>query len=311
MSDLPAGASTVTAKIVESNNKTVLITGADSGIGRVVATELALRGYHVFIAGLEHGQAPEVLAEIEQLSAGTARAEFLPLDLGDLESVERCANMFLQRNIPLHCLINNAGVVGARGLTASGFEMTFGVCYIGHFLLTQLLTDCLIASGPSRIINVASKLHGEARSFNFDEMRRPNTKWIALKHYRIAKLAMVLHAIELARRLEGTGVKTYSLHPGTVPTNIWKNVPKVIVRFIQPKMLTAEEGAVSSLHCATADLDAIPSGSYFDKRCMKEVKGLAKDPILAKKLWEQTEQWLQESSQKFQEREYCSEPAAI
>ena len=158
-------ASTPGTTPVTPNARVALVTGANSGIGRVTAVELALRGYHVFLACRDADKAAEALREIGARSGGTARAEFIALDLGDLTSVRRCAQAFIARDLPLHLLVNNAGLAGQKGFTASGFELAFGVCHVGHFLLTQLLLDRLKAAAPSRVVVVASRAHRHARSY--------------------------------------------------------------------------------------------------------------------------------------------------
>lgn len=268
-----------------------LVTGANSGIGRVTACELALRGYHVFLACRSKPAAEAVLKEIAEKSQGKARAEFLQLDLGDLQSVRRCAEEFLARRLPLHLLVANAGLAGRRGLTASGFELTFGVCHVGHFLLTRLLLDRLKASAPSRIVVVASKGHRHAKTIDFDAVRRSTASATGLHEYGVAKLANVLFAAELARRLEGTGVTTYALHPGVVATNVWRAVPWPFNRLIKRFMITEEQGAATSLYCATDPAVAAQSGLYYDNCKIETPSSVAQDRELALRLWQESERW--------------------
>src|SRR5689334_18813185 len=134
------------------DGRVALVTGANTGIGRVTATQLALQGAHVFLTCRSEEKARPVLADIAERSGGRAKAEFLALELGDFASVRRCAEAFLARGLPLHLLVNNAGLAGHKGLSASGFELTFGVCHMGHFLLTSLLLPTLQASAPARIV---------------------------------------------------------------------------------------------------------------------------------------------------------------
>lgn len=278
------------------SGKVALVTGANTGIGRVTATQLALRGAHVFLACRSAERTQPVLQDIAQLSDGKARAEFLPLDLGDLASVRACAQQFLARGLPLHILVNNAGLAGARGFTASGFELAFGVCHVGHFLLTELLLDTLKASAPARVVMVASKAHRQARGIDFDAVRRPTATRTGLREYGVAKLANILFAAELARRLHGTGVTTYALHPGVVATDVWRSVPWPLQGLIKRFMLSAEDGAATTLYCATDPAVASQSGLYYDACRAAEPTALARDANLAARLWRETEGWLHPSA---------------
>ena len=116
----------------------------------------------------------EVLNEIAQRSAGTGKAEFIALDLGDLDSVRQCAQAFIARQLPLHLLVNDAGLAGQKGFTQSGFELAFGVCHVGHFLLTRLLMERLKQAGPSRVVVVASRAHRHAKGIDFAAVRQPS-----------------------------------------------------------------------------------------------------------------------------------------
>src|SRR5262249_36137784 len=139
--------------------------------------------------------------------------------------VRACAQTLTSSDEPLHVLINNAGLAGQRGLTASGFELAFGTNYIGPFLLTNLLLDRLRDSAPARIVNVASDSHYGAKGIDYDAVHAPTKSRTAMPEYSVSKLANVLHAQELGRRLEGSGVTTYSLHPGVIASDIWRRVP--------------------------------------------------------------------------------------
>src|SRR5688572_8728082 len=138
--------------------KTFIVTGSNTGIGRITAKELARQGSHVILACRSKDKTQVVLDEIRR-EVPNANVEYVPLDLGDLASVRACAKELLDRKTPIHGLINNAGLAGQRGLTKSGFEMQFGTNHLGHYLFTRLLLDQIIASGPARIINVASHAH--------------------------------------------------------------------------------------------------------------------------------------------------------
>src|SRR5437660_5576088 len=182
----------------DAAGKTFIVTGANSGIGRATAAELAGRGAKVFITARSEEKAGPVLADLGD------RGAYLHLDLGDLDSVRQCAKDFLARDEPLHGLINNAGVAGQRGITKSGFELAFGTNHVGHFLLTDLLLDKLKESAPSRIVNVSSVGHYSATGIDYEAVRQPTKTVTGLREYGVSKLANVLHAQELARRLDGT-----------------------------------------------------------------------------------------------------------
>ncbi len=271
--------------------RVALVTGANAGIGKVTATTLAQQGAQVFIACRPGPRSDAALADI-RTSAPAATVDLLPLDLGDLASVRACAQAFLARGLPLHLLINNAGVAGAKGLTASGFELGFGTNHIGHFLLTQLLLPCLKASAPARIVNVASRMHYRVDGIDFEAVRQPTRSATGLPEYGVGKLANVLFTAELGRRLAGTGVTTYALHPGVVATEVWRSVPWPLQGLIKLFMITPEEGARTTLYCATAPEVAGETGLYYDKCRPKTPSRAARDEALAQELWRRSEAWV-------------------
>ena len=275
----------------ETARPIAIVTGANSGIGLVTARELASRGFHVFLACRSRASTEEAIRQ-SQAAAGKGKLEFLPLDLGDFDSIRAAAAQFLATGLPLNLLVANAGLAGQRGLTTSGFELTFGVCHIGHFLLTQLLLDRLKASAPARVVVVASKAHRHTKGIDFDVLRQPTRSSSGLKEYSVAKLANVLFAAELGARLEGTGITAYSLHPGVVATNVWRSVPWPLDRIIKAFMITAEQGAATTLYCATDPALASVSGRYYNN-CKEEVPSApARDRSLATELWRRSEAWL-------------------
>ncbi|QDK97526.1 SDR family oxidoreductase [Acinetobacter tandoii] len=276
------------------NGKVALVTGANSGIGAVTARELALQGYHVFLACRSQKKAQSVIQDILSLSHGRAKAEFIELDLANLDSVRQCAEQFLARNLPLHLLVANAGLAGQKGMTTSGFELTFGVCHIGHFLLTQLLTDKLIESKPARVVVVASKAHRHAKGIDFNAVLKFTKSFGGLKEYSVAKLANILFVKELGRRLYGTGVTTYAVHPGVVSTNVWRHVPKHLVKLISRLMISPEEGAKTTLYCATQPQIAGDTGFYYEDCKVKVSSDTAQNINLANELWEKSLNWVKQ-----------------
>jgi NAD(P)-dependent dehydrogenase (short-subunit alcohol dehydrogenase family) len=220
-------------------SKVALVTGANAGIGRVTARELVARGWRVFIACRSAQRAQPALDELRlAIGAGSGAVELLELDLADFESIRRCAQAFLTRDLPLHLLVNNAGVAGARGTTRSGFELAFGVNHVGPFLLTQLLLGRITSSAPARIVTVASAAHYRAPGIDWDAVRQPSASRTGQPEYRVSKLANVLFSAELARRTDGSGVTTYALHPGVVATEIWRGVPWPLRPLLKLAMLS-------------------------------------------------------------------------
>jgi retinol dehydrogenase 12 len=269
-----------------------LITGANTGIGKETARGLASRGGRVWLAcrSQENGR-----RTVEEISGQTGNRDLalLSLDLGDLASVTRCAEEFLATGEPLHVLINNAGVAGARGMTASGFERTFGTNHVGPFLLTNLLLDRLRSSAPARIVNVASEAHYAAPGIDWEAVRRPTRTITGMREYQVSKLANVLHAQELARRLEGSGVTTYALHPGVIASDIWRRVPWPARAVMKRRMGSPESGARTSLFCATSEEAAADSGRYYDDSRPKEPAAVATAELGAE-LWRRSSEWTEQ-----------------
>jgi retinol dehydrogenase 12 len=272
-----------------------VITGANTGIGRVTAIELAQKGARVFLTGRSEEKTRPVLAEIAR-KAPAANPEFLPLDLADLESVRRCANDFLRRGLRLELLVNNAGLAGQRGYTKSGFELAFGVNHVGHFLFTQLLLDRIKQSAPARIVTVASQAHYRVKTIDFDAVRRPTRSLTGLHEYGVSKLANVLFSAELARHLAGSGVTTYAVHPGVVASEIWRRIPLPFRWLMKRSMISPEEGARTSLYCATSPELASQTGLYYDRCRPKTPSAAAQDTALAAELWRRSEEWIRPQS---------------
>jgi len=272
---------------------TALITGANTGIGRVTAITLAQRGYRVFLAGLSLQRTQPVIDAIAALR-GAPTAQWLPLDLADLQSVRECADAFLALSLPLHLLINNAGLAGNKGRTRQGFELAFGVNHLGHFLLTTLLLDRLRASAPARVVTVSSRAHYRSTGLDWAALQQPSATWSGIKEYSDSKLANALFSAELARRLQGTQISTYALHPGVVATDVWRHVSWPLRQIIKLRgLITAEEGALTTLHCATSADVAHRTGLYWDRCKPKTPSALAQDTALAQRLWAWSENAVQ------------------
>ena len=276
------------------SGRSFLVTGGNTGIGLATAIALARDGGRVYIACRNPDRGEAAVMAIKSAASGAA-VSLLHLDLASLASVRDCAREFLARDESLHVLVNNAGVGGARGLTVDGFEMHFGVNHLGHFLLTMLLLDRLKASGPgSRIVNVSSETHYEAKGIDWDALRR-KTSLTRMREYGVSKLCNVLFTQELARRLAGPSggdpdVTTYALHPGVVASEIWRAVPQPFRSLVTRRMLSTEQGAVTSLYCATSPDVAGSSGLFYDK-CQAVAPNPIATPELAGQLWKRSAEW--------------------
>jgi retinol dehydrogenase 12 len=270
--------------------RTFLITGANTGIGRSTAQALAARGARLFVAGRSEARTRPVIDEIAA-QTGNSELEFVSLDLSDLNSVRACAQSFLERDEPLHVLINNAGMAGSRGTTVSGFELAFGTNYVGPYLLTAMLLDRLRQSAPARVVNVASEAHYRVDGIDFQAVREPTRTRTGFHEYSVSKLANVLHAQQLARRLDGAGVTTYSLHPGVIASDIWRSVPWPIRPLMKLRMRSPDDGAKTTLYCATSPEVAEETGLYYEDASRKE-PGPAATPELASELWDRTAGWV-------------------
>jgi retinol dehydrogenase-13 len=256
--------------------KTYVVTGANSGIGLVTTQQLAKQGATVIMGVRRVNEGARVAAEIRH-ETGAAKPIVYQLELEDLKSVRAFAAEVNRNHPELQGLVNNAGVMNTPfGRTKDGFETQFGVNHLGHFLLTNLLMDALKAGAPSRVVNLSSFFHefamGRKGEIHFDDLNyehRPFDTWEA---YAQSKLANLLHARELGRRLAGTGVMTASVNPGFVRTNLMKMpLPKWLQRLLLLPvqrligMIEPWEGAQTTLHALLAPEVAQQSGAYFSQ----------------------------------------------
>lgn len=275
--------------MTDLTGRTFFITGANTGIGRATAAALAARGATLYL-GCRSASRGEAAAAGLRLQTGNEAIYSCQLDLADLSSVRACAASFLAADVPLHGLINNAGVAGQRGVTRDGFELTFGVNHLGHFALTMALLDRLTASGPARVVNVSSEAHYGARGIDFGALRRRTASVSGMREYAVSKLCNVLFAQELARRLAGTSVTTYALHPGVVASDIWRRIPWPVRPLVKMRMISNEQGATTSVYCATSPEVSGQTGLFYDKCREKAPSGVATE-ALAAELWKHSDYW--------------------
>ncbi len=274
--------------------KTVLITGANSGLGKETAVALARAGATVVFTSRDPQKGEQTAADIRQRSG--ADVALMPLDLASFPSIHALADDFLQRHDSLHVLVNNAGLIlTERTETEQGFETTFGVNHLGHFLLTQLLLDRVKASAPARIINVASRAHRFARSgLDFDDLQLTNS-YGGMQAYGRSKLANIYFTRELARRLEDSGVTVNALHPGGVDTGFAHDgdvrAPfSWLWTLAKPFLRSPEKGAQTSIYLASATEVEGVTGKYFANSKEAQPTFVAQDDEAARRLWTASEE---------------------
>jgi len=273
-----------------SHGQVALITGANTGIGRVTALMLAREGVQVFLACKSEEKTQNVIDQIHQ-ETGRPLATWLPLDLADMASIRRCAELFLATDLHLNLLINNAGLGGLKGLTQDGFEMAFGVNHLGHFLLTHLLMPRLKISKPARIVTVASRAHRLARRIDWHKLRQPTASFGGIQEYAVSKLCNILFSAELSMKLTDNGLSTYAVHPGVVASDFWRTVPAFFRPIAKLRALkTPEEGAQTTLYCAM-DAPLTETGLYYSDSKVAIPTALAQDMALAAELWQKSLAW--------------------
>jgi NAD(P)-dependent dehydrogenase (short-subunit alcohol dehydrogenase family) len=267
--------------------KTVVVTGASRGIGFEAAVALARLGARVVLVGRDRARTE---AAVENVRARTgARAGAYLCDFSSQASIRDLAATLRQDLPAIHVLVNNAGGVHKRRtLTTDGIETTFATNHLGYFLLTNLLLDRIVASAPARIVTVASVAH-RSGTIHFDDLNL-DRGYGTMKAYSQSKLANVLFALELARRLDGTGVTSNGVHPGSVATNIWAGAPlwarPLIAVLLRPWFIPAEEGGATIVHlAASSDLDGV-NGVYFEKHVPVLPSADARNLATAGRLWE-------------------------
>ncbi|XP_012269350.2 retinol dehydrogenase 14-like [Athalia rosae] len=271
--------------------KVVIVTGCTSGIGKETARDLAKRGAKLIMACRNVDNANAVKDELVK-STGNNKIVVRKLDLSSLKSIREFAKQINREESRLDVLIHNAGTAETfkKTVTEDGLEMTMATNHYGPFLLTHLLIDLLKRSAPSRIVVVASELY----RLSFLNLNNPNpTTTLPAYLYYVSKYANIVFTLELARRLQGTGVTANCLHPGMIDSGIWRNVPAplswVLNLVIKGFFKTPEQGAQTTIHLAVSDEVNGVTGKYFlDCHEFRLSQG-AKDEAKGKKLWELSE----------------------
>jgi len=262
------------------NDKVAVITGCNTGIGKVTAHELSKRGAKVIMLCRNLERAEAAADEIRKDTGNVVVV--MQMDLASLESVRSCAAKLIEEEDKIDLLVNNAGVMMCpETRTQEGFEMQIGTNHLGHFLLTELLTPKLrksAASGFNARIVIVSSLAHQRGTIRFDDLNW-NTKgsYNDIKAYSQSKLANVMHATTLARRLDNTGITVYSLHPGVIGTDLMRHLESsnCLVRCGMPILRwiikTPFHGAQTSLYCCLEEKLSAVSGLYYSDCAQKAV----------------------------------------
>ena len=277
------------------NGKICIVTGANSGIGKVAARELAKMGATVVLICRSRDKGEAAQQEIKAASGSNA-VDLLLADLSSQQSIRQLVEQFKKRYTQLHVLLNNAGAMfPSRRESVDGIEMSLAVNHIAPFLFTNLLLDTLQASGPARIVNVNSGAHFSGK-INFDDLQsQKKYGGLDLQAYSQSKLANLLVTYELARRLKDTSVTVNALHPGFVATNISQNAApgplkpfmSVVGRFMG---INVEAGAKTSIYLASSPEVEGVSGKYFVKCVPVTSSKLSYNEALQKRMWEDSEE---------------------
>ena len=290
--------------MADMNGKVVLVTGANTGIGKEAALALAKMGASIVIAARNRAKGERAAEEIERQTG--QKPELIDLDLASFVSIRAAAATFLARHENLHVLVNNAGLVlETRTTTVEGFETTFGVNHLGHFLFTQLLLGALKKAakedGEARVVNVSSDAHRWARrGIDWDDLQAEK-KYASFDVYAKSKLANIYFTRALARRLEGTGVTTNSLHPGVVATEFASSddmgfFTSFGFKIVRPFLKSPAQGAATTIHLASAPELRGVTGKYFADSKPKHPMRIAQDDALAERLWVISEQLVKSAS---------------
>ncbi len=267
--------------------KTVVVTGANQGIGKASALALARRGARVILVARNHAKGQAALDEIRAASPAQ-QGDLVVADLASSADVRRAAAEIRARTGRLDVLLNNAGVyVPERHTTVDGVEETFAVNHLAPFLLTHELLDLLKASAPSRVVTVSSEAHRGAR-MQWDDVQFASHRYRGFKVYGQSKLANVLFTYELARRLQGTGVTANALHPGVIASGFGQTYPgalAVVTRLAKPFLLSSEQGARTSVYLASSPEVEGMTGQYFSKSRPVRSSAVSYDEAAQRKLW--------------------------
>jgi NAD(P)-dependent dehydrogenase (short-subunit alcohol dehydrogenase family) len=270
--------------------KTVVATGATSGIGEEAALALAGMGARIVLVARDETRAEATLSKLEGVAPRLGHAVHLT-DLSSMAETRRVGLMIAGTEPRVDVLINNAGAMFAgRRVTAEGLEMTFALNHMAYFLLTAALAERLAAAAPARVVSTASQAH-QGASLDLSDLQgaKGYNGWRA---YGRSKLANILFTWEAARRLAGAGVTANCFHPGVVATRFGSasgGLTSLLMPFVRPFFISPREGADTLVYLASSPEVAGVTGAYFVKRKAVEPSAAALDDAAARRLWEASE----------------------
>ena len=270
--------------------KTIVATGATSGIGEAAVLALAGLGARIVLVARDQARAQATMRKLEANAPGLGHRVHLA-DLSSMAETRKVGAAIAAGEPRIDVLINNAGALFAhRRVTPEGLELTFGLNHMAYFVLTEALRDKLVASAPARIVSTSSSAH-QGMSLDFSDLQSAKS-YNGLKAYGRSKLANILFTHELARRLAGTGVTANCLHPGAVATRFGDSSGGVVglsIRALRLFFISPEQGADTIVHLASSAEVAQTTGAYFVKRKITKPSRAAQDDAAAKRLWEASE----------------------
>jgi len=268
------------------SRRTVVITGANTGIGAACALQLAKEGTHLVLACRSEEKAQPVLAAVREKGATAA---FLRLDLGSVAASAKAGEELARTEPSIDLLVNNAGLGGHHGTTADGYEIQFGTNHLGHFAFSMPVLPNVVAA-RGRVVNVASGNHLKAKQgIPWDELREPTKTFTGMDEYGVSKLCNVLFTAELRRRYPS--IKAVSMNPGSIASDIWRKIPQPF-RAIFPWLLSmksVEVGGAYLVHACDVALENDDAPIYFCKGAPKAANPLALREDLAAQLWDYSE----------------------
>ncbi|MEK7431804.1 MAG: SDR family oxidoreductase [Cyanobacteriota bacterium] len=283
---------------MDLKGKICIVTGSNSGIGKVTALEIAKMGATVIMVSRDRNKGEKALEEVRNLS-GNKDVELMLCDFASQKSIRKFAEEFKSKYQKLHILVNNAGLIlTEKTITEDGIESTFAINHIGYFLLTELLLDVIRESTPARIVNVSSDAH-KTGHIDFDDINFERKKYSSIGAYCNSKLANILFTRELAKRLKGTKITVNCLHPGVISSNFGSNTSGILgflVKIAKPFFTTVEKGAETQIYLATSPQVEDVTGEYFSKKKVAYTTSEANNEGIAKKLWDVSNEMIKASS---------------